>query len=152
MNDLEITSPTSLEIGLATGPTVKLDDVTRQDETYDCMVTMLEKIPPSSEDGGDAAEEEKDKGREPEELTAVEAALHAEVDALGAPSEAGDDVGNIADAATAAKGAAADAPVAPLEPPEPPRRGRPLIPWSSRRLLSSYFHHHLSRPMSDRHV
>ena len=60
VNDLEITSPTSLEIGLATGPTVKLDDVARQDETYDCMVTMLEKLPPSSEEDGHAAEANDD--------------------------------------------------------------------------------------------
>ena len=36
------------------------------------------------------------------ELTEAEAALHAEVDALGAPSEAGDeDVGDVADAVAA---------------------------------------------------
>jgi hypothetical protein len=53
----------------------------------------------ASIDGGGEGQERE---REREVLTPAEAALHAEVDALGAPSEAGDDVGNVADAAITA--------------------------------------------------
>jgi hypothetical protein len=47
VNNLEIDGPTSLVVGLATGLTLSLTDVPDRDAVYDCMVGMLEKLPPS---------------------------------------------------------------------------------------------------------
>lgn len=47
VNNLEITGRDSLAVGLVTGLNLTLEGVDDRDAVYECMVSMLEKIPPS---------------------------------------------------------------------------------------------------------
>lgn len=47
VNNLEIDGPTSLVIGLASGLTLRLTDLSDRDALYDTLVAMLERLPPS---------------------------------------------------------------------------------------------------------
>ena len=47
VNNLEIGAGSSLLVGLTTGLNLELDGVGDRDAAYECMVNMLEKIPPS---------------------------------------------------------------------------------------------------------
>ena len=56
INNLEISGAAKLSVGLSTGAVLNFDDVEDRDAAYDCMVNMLEKIPPSPDEevhGGD---------------------------------------------------------------------------------------------------
>lgn len=56
VNNLEISGAAKMTIGLSTGAILTFDDVEDRDAAYDCMVNMLEKIPPSPDEeihGGD---------------------------------------------------------------------------------------------------
>lgn len=47
VNNLEVSGPTSLIIGLSSGLTLTFEQLTERDALYDCMVGMLERLPPS---------------------------------------------------------------------------------------------------------
>ena len=47
VNNLEIVGASSLAVGLTTGLTLEFEGVDDRDAVYECMVSMLEKIPPS---------------------------------------------------------------------------------------------------------
>lgn len=56
VNNLEISGAAKMTIGLSTGAILTFNDVEDRDAAYDCMVNMLEKIPPSPDEeihGGD---------------------------------------------------------------------------------------------------
>ena len=56
VNNLEISGAAKMTVGLSTGAILTFDDVEDRDAAYDCMVNMLEKIPPSPDEevhGGD---------------------------------------------------------------------------------------------------
>ena len=47
VNNLEIVGASSLVVGLTTGLNLEFEGVDDRDAVYECMVSMLEKIPPS---------------------------------------------------------------------------------------------------------